>query len=94
MCRFCARAASRGTDTPHSSVRSTRYEREHPDVPVVRNLEDMWMVQKMEQLKKKAELQAAWEAERAKRRAEVAAKSAAGGDAERSAAPAGVDVTS
>jgi hypothetical protein len=49
-----------------------KYEREHPEVPVVRNLEDMWMVTKMEQLRKNKEKQAAWDAERARRRAELA----------------------
>lgn len=30
----------------------TRYERENPGVPVVRNVEDIWMVAKVEQMKK------------------------------------------
>lgn len=32
--------------------RPTRYERENPGVPVVRNVEDLWMVAKVQQLKK------------------------------------------
>ena len=58
-----------------------RYEREHPDVPVVRNLEDMWMVQKLQAIKKKREAQAAWDAERARLRKEAAEKEAAPAEA-------------
>ena len=47
-----------------------RFEREHPEVPVVRNLEDMWMVAKMQQEIKRREQQAAWEAEKARKLAE------------------------
>ena len=49
-----------------------KFEREHPEVPVVRNLEDMWMVAKMQQEMKRREQQAAWEAERARKLAERA----------------------
>jgi len=44
-----------------------RFERENPDVPVVRNLEDMWMVTKMQQEQKKRDAIAAWQAERARK---------------------------
>jgi hypothetical protein len=49
-----------------------KFEREHPEVPVVRNLEDMWMVAKMQQEMKRREQVAAWEAEQARKLAERA----------------------
>lgn len=55
-----------------------RFERENPDVPVVRNLEDMWMVTKMQQELKRREAHAAWMAERAKRAAEKTRESEGG----------------
>jgi hypothetical protein len=71
-----------------------RYERLHPEVPVVRNYEDMWMVGKMQRLRKQAEQQAEAAAardaalQRAKQR--VQDEAAAAGEA---AAPAGAENT-
>ena len=66
-----------------------RYERLHPDVPVVRNYEDMWMVGKMQRLKKLAEQRAA---EAAAREAAIErAKQRAQAEAEAAAAPAGAE---
>ena len=52
------------------------YERLHPDVPVVRNYEDMWMVAKVQRMKEMAEQRAAWAAERDAQRAKAAASAA------------------
>ena len=75
-----------------------RYERLHPEVPVVRNYEDMWMVGKMQRLRKQAEQQAEAAAardaalQRAKQRAQDEATEAAGGESA-AAAPAGAENT-
>jgi len=68
-----------GFESDHEPVETPdeRYEREHPDVPVVRNLEDMWMVAKMENLKKARAEKAAWEVERARVRKELEEREAA-----------------
>ena len=53
--------AADGFDSEEEVTESAeeRYERLHPEVPVVRNYEDMWMVGKMQRLKKLAEQRAA-----------------------------------
>jgi hypothetical protein len=71
-----------------------RYERLHPEVPVVRNYEDMWMVGKLQRLRKQAEQQAEAAAardaalQRAKQRAQDEEAAATEGAA---AAPAGAE---
>ena len=73
-CRACS-----PTLTPCALLTWRRYERLHPEVPVVRNYEDMWMVAKMQRMQKRAqEIQEWQDAQR-----EAKAKEAA--------APAGVE---
>jgi hypothetical protein len=71
-----------------------RYERLHPEVPVVRNYEDMWMVGKMQRLRKQAEQQAEAAAARdaALQRAKQRAQDEAAGESA-AAAPAGAENT-
>ena len=95
--------AADGFDSEDEVVETAeeRYERLHPEVPVVRNYEDMWMVGKMQRLRKlaeqRAEEAAAREAalERAKQRAQeedAAGEGApAGTDGEGAATPAGAE---
>ena len=83
--------AADGFDSEEEVVETAeeRYERLHPDVPVVRNYEDMWMVGKMQRLKKLAEQRAAEVA--AREAAMERAKQRAQAEAEAAAAPAGAE---
>jgi hypothetical protein len=74
----CSATIRMRTDVVRACICVRRYERLHPDVPVVRNYEDMWMVAKMQKMKKLAEERDAWAAERdAQRKAAAAAAAAA-----------------
>jgi hypothetical protein len=77
------------SDEERRETAEEKYEREHPEVPIVRNLEDMWMVAKMENLKKKRAKEKAWRAEREARMAKAAAAAATTTEEEAAAAAGG-----